>query len=243
VVPANLAQRLHLGVARLVTVALPISTDLHARGEKEELRRFYIRATRATALVIVSFAVPAFIFSEDILREWVGSSFAAESSGALQILVLTYAGLSLSVLPYYVTLGLEKPQISALFNVVAAIINLALIFILIPPYGVIGAAVAYLVSTVTVPGLILYVDRRLIEFDASPWPALLARLAPVAAGQSGICLLLRPLSAGLPELLGLLLLSIATAPALALVTGYLTQQDRTTIRRLMPVGRPVRGTR
>jgi O-antigen/teichoic acid export membrane protein len=237
VVPGNLAQRLHAAAARLTAVALPVSTDLHARGEKDALRQFYVRATRATALVIVSFSVPAFIFAREILLEWVGPDFAATSFRTLRVLILTYAALSLTALPYYLTLGLGRPQISAVFNVITAAINLALIVILIPRYGLIGAAVAYLVSAVTVPALIFYVERRLLELESSPWPSLLARLSLVAAGQAVCCLLLRSLSAGLPELLGLLVLGVAIGPALALATGYLTPQDRMTFMRLMPVHR------
>lgn len=237
VVPANLAQRLHTGVTRLVGIALPVSTDLHARGEKDALRRFYVRATRAVALVTVSFAVPAFIFAREILREWVGSEFATTSFGTLRVLILTFAALSLAALPYYVTFGFGRPQVSAGFNVVTAAINLVLIVILIPPYGLIGAAVAYLASTVTVPFLIVFVERRLLELDSSPWPSLLARLLIVATGQALICLLLRPLVDGFPQLLGVLGLCIVVAPVLALVTGYLTPQDRATIRRFVPTQR------
>jgi O-antigen/teichoic acid export membrane protein len=237
VVPGNLAQRLHAGTARLTSVALPISTDLHARGEKEALRQFYVRATRATALVIVSLSVPAFIFAREILLEWVGLDFATTSFGTLRVLILTFAVLSLTVLPYYVTLGLGRPQVSALFNVVTAAINLVLIVVLIPRYGLIGAAVGYLVATVTVPGLILYVEHRLLELGRSPWPSLLARLSLVGVGQAICCLLLRSLSTGLPELLALLVLCVAIGPALALATGYLSPQDRAMLLRLMPVNR------
>jgi len=244
VVPASLAQRLHTGVTRLVGIALPVSTDLHARGEKDALRCFYVRATRAVALVTVSFAVPAFIFAREILLEWVGSEFATTSFGTLRVLILTFAALSLAALPYYVTFGFGRPQVSAGFNVVTAVINVVLIVILIPPYGLIGAAVAYLASTVTVPFLIVFVERRLLELDSSPWPSLLARLSIVATGQAAACLLLRPLVDGLPQLLGVLGLCVVVAPALALVTGYLTPQDRATIRRFAPTQRlraPTRG--
>jgi O-antigen/teichoic acid export membrane protein len=237
VVPANLAQRLHTGVTRLVGIALPVSTDLHARGEKDALRRFYVRATRVVALVTVSFAVPMFIFSREILLEWVGSEFATTSFGTLRILTLTFAALSLAALPYFVTFGFGRPQVSAGFNVVTAVINLVLIVILIPPYGLIGAAVAYLASTVTVPFLIVFVERRLLELDSSPWPSLLARLSIVATGQAVTCLLLRPLIGGLPQLLGVIGVCIVVAPVLALVTGYLTPQDRATIRRFAPMQR------
>jgi O-antigen/teichoic acid export membrane protein len=238
VVPANLAQRLHSGVARLVGIALPVSTDLHARGEMEALRRFYVRATRVVALVTVAFAVPAFILAREILLEWLGSRFATTSFGTLRLLILTYVALSLTALPYYLTLGLGRPQVSAGFNVVTAVINVVLIVILIPPYGLIGAAVAYLASTVTVPFLIVFVERRLLNLESSPWPSLLARLSPVATGQAVACLLLRPLADTLPQLLGVLILGVAIAPLLALLTGYVTAQDRATIKRLVPARRP-----
>lgn len=237
VVPGNLAQRLHAGVGRLTSVALPVSTDLHARGENYQLQQFYVRATRATALVIVSFTVPGFIFAREILLEWVGSAFAAKSFGTMRILILTYAMLSLTALPYYLTLGFGRPRISALFNVATAGINIALIVVLVPRYELVGAAVAYLASTVTVPAFIFYVERRVLELPSSPWPLLLTRLTLIVAAQAGLCMLLRPLGTGLAEVLGLLLVCVLSAPALALVTGYLTHQDRATIMRLLPVHR------
>jgi O-antigen/teichoic acid export membrane protein len=238
VVPGNLAQRLHGGVSRLVGIALPVSTDLHARGEKEALQRFYVRATRVVALVTVSLALPVFIFSREILFEWVGPEFATTSFGTLRLLILTYLALSLTALPYFLTLGFGRPQVSAVFNVLTAVINLVLIVILIPRYGLIGAAVAYLASTVTVPAFIVFVERRLLEVKSSPWPALIARLSIVAAGQTVTCLLLRPLITGFPHLLGVLALSVAVAPVLAFVTGYITPQDRATLRRLLLRRRP-----
>jgi O-antigen/teichoic acid export membrane protein len=237
VVPANLAQRLHGAVARGTGIVLPVSTDLHARGETAALQRFYVRATRMVALVIVSFAVPVFVFAREILLEWVGSDFATTSFGTLRLLILTYAALSLTALPYYLTLGFGRPQVSAAFNVVTAAINVVLMVILIPPHGLIGAAVAYLASTVTVPPLIVFVERKLLQLDASPWPSLLARLSLVVAGQAVACLLLRPLADGLPQLLVVLMLGVAIAPLLAVATGYLTPQDRATFRRLVPLER------
>jgi O-antigen/teichoic acid export membrane protein len=238
VVPANLAQRLHGGVTRLAGITLPVSTDLHARGEMEALRHFYVRATRVVALVTVAFAIPAFIFAREILLEWLGSAFATTSFGTLRLLILTYVALSLTALPYYLTLGVGRPQVSAAFNVVTALINIVLIVILIPSYGLIGAAAAYLASTVTVPFLIVFVERRLLNLESSPWPSLLARLSLVAVGQAVACLLLRPLADGLPQLLGVLVLGVAIAPLLALLTGYITPQDRATIKRLVPMRRP-----
>jgi O-antigen/teichoic acid export membrane protein len=235
VVPGSVAQRLQGGVSRLTAVALPVSSDLHARGETEALRAFYVRATRALALVIVSLAVPAFIYARELLLQWVGSAFATTSFGTLRLLILTYAALALTALPYYLAFGIGRPQVAALFNVVTAAINVVLIVILVPRYGLIGAAAAYLASTVTVPWLVRYVERNLLELEKSPWPSLLARLSLVATGQAICCLLLRPLATGLPAVLCLLALGVAIGPGLALLTGYLTAQDRATLLRLMAV--------
>ena len=235
VVPGNVAQRLHIGVSGLASVALPVSADLHARGERAALNDVYVRATRAIALVIVSLTVPAFVFARQLLLEWVGEAFATTSFGTLRVLIVTYALLALTSLPYYLALGMGRPRILAVFNVVTAIINVVLIVILIPRYGLIGAAVAYLASTVTVPALILYVERRLLALDRSPWPVLIVRLGLVAVGQAVCCLLLRPLATGLTQVIALLFLGVAIGPALALISGYLTPQDRATLARLIRV--------
>ena len=233
VVPGNVAQRLHAGMSRLTGVALMVSADLHARGERKALNDFYVRATRVIALAIVSFVVPTFVFARQLLFEWVGEDFAVTSFGTLRLLLLTYGLLALCTLSYSLALGIGRPQIMAVFNVVTAIINVVLIVILIPRYGMIGAAVAYLASMVTVPVLLLYIERRLLELERSPLPWLIVRLGLVAAGQAACCLLLRPLAVGLGQVIGLLLLGVAIGPVLALLTGYLTPQDRETFLRLV----------
>ena len=78
VVPGNVAQRLHSGVSQLASVLLPVSADLHTRGERTALNVLYVRATRALALVIVSLAVPVFVFARQLLLEWVGEAFPTQ---------------------------------------------------------------------------------------------------------------------------------------------------------------------
>lgn len=235
VVPGNVAQRLHTGVAQLASVILPVSADLHARQERAALGAVYVRATRVLALVVVSLCVPVFVFARQLLFEWVGESFAAESFGTLRVLIITYALLALTALPYYVSLGIGRPRILAVFNVITATINVVLIFILIPAYGLIGAAFAYLAATVTVPFLIIYLERRVLALERSPWPSLILRLGLVALAQAACCLLLRPLATGLAQVIILLFVGVAIGPALALLTGYLRPEDRATLLRLMRI--------
>ena len=237
VVPGNVAQRLHSGVSQLASVLLPVSADLHTRGERTALNVLYVRATRALALVIVSLAVPVFVFARQLLLEWVGEAFATTSFGTLRVLIVTYALLALTPLPYYLALGIGRPRILAVFNLVTAAINVVLIVILIPRYGLIGAAIAYLGSTVTVPVLILYVERRLLALDRSPWPSLIVRLGLVVVGQATCCFLLRPLATGLAQVIALLFLGVAIGPAIASISGYLTPEDRATLSSLVRAGR------
>jgi O-antigen/teichoic acid export membrane protein len=151
------------------------------------------------------------------------------------VLIITYALLALTALPYYVSLGIGRPRILAVFNVITATINVVLIFILIPAYGLIGAAFAYLAATVTVPFLIIYLERRVLALERSPWPSLILRLGLVALAQAACCLLLRPLATGLAQVIILLFVGVAIGPALALLTGYLRPEDRATLLRLMRI--------
>ena len=237
VIPGSVAQRLHVGMSKFTAIALPVSADLHARGDRAALNAFYVRATRAIGLMTVCLVVPAFVFARQLLDAWIGKSFADTSFGTLRILLITYALLAVTTLSYYVTLGVGRPRVPAVFNVVTAILNVGLMVILIPRYGLIGAAVAYLGSAVTVPFLILYVERRVLVLGRSPWPALILRLGLVAVGQAACCLLLRPLATGLPQVIALLFLGVAIGPAVAAISGYLTPDDRATLSRLIRFGR------
>jgi O-antigen/teichoic acid export membrane protein len=229
VVPGNVAQRLHSATASLTTVLLPAASGMYARGGDDDVRRLYVRATKFTLLFLMTLTVPAVVFARQILRYWLGEAFAIHSFWALRLLVLTYFMLSLTAIPYFIVLARGRPQLAGIFSGVTALLNVALVFVLIPRYGVIGAAAAFLLSMATVPPSILYVERYVLGLGDHLWRRLALRFAVPIALELGACWALRPLAVDLPVLLVLLAVTVAIFPVACFATGYFDAEERVLI--------------
>jgi len=232
VVPGALAVRLHAAASSITSVALPTASALLSSGDLRRVQILYRRATWLTALFLVSVATPAIIFSGKILLHWVGASFENKSTETLQILVATYFFLGLSAAPYWITMAAGRPRSTIVFNLATALINVGFIFLLVPHYGILGAALAYLISVITVPGFIWYVERRVLGLERSPWPGISWRLAVAALTQVAVCFALRPLADNLISTIALVLLCILVAPAVLYVCGFIEPEDKALVGRV-----------
>lgn len=232
VVPGALAQRLHSAAGSITSVVLPTASDLFARRDLRRIQVLYRRATWLTALFLVSVGTPAIVFASKILKYWVGSAFEEKSTEPLRILIATYFVLGLAALAYWITIAAGRPGIATLFNVAIAAINIAAVVLLVPHYGVVGAALAYLISTVTVPGFIWYVERRVLELPRSPWRTIAGRLAIAVVAQVGACLALIPFADNLASTIGLVFLCILVAPVILYGLGFIEAEDRALLERV-----------
>jgi O-antigen/teichoic acid export membrane protein len=240
VVPGALAQRLHGAAATLTSIALPTASELFARGDKRRVQVLYRRATWLTGLFLVSVSTPAIVFGPNLLEHWVGSEFKEKSTEALQILILTYVLLGLSAIAYWITMAAGRPRSTVVFNIATVLINVGAIFLLVPSHGVVGAAIAYLISMVTVPGFIWYVERRVLELSRSPWPGIAWRLMIGAIAQGAACFALRPFAENLASTIGLVLLCTLVAPAVLYGLGFIEAEDRALLGRVFS-RQPARG--
>jgi O-antigen/teichoic acid export membrane protein len=232
VVPGALAARLHAAAGSITSVALPTASELFSRGDLRRVQVLYQRATWLTALFLVSVGTPALVFAPNILEHWVGSVFKEKSTEALQILIATYFVLGLSAVAYWITMAAGRPRSTAVFNFASASLNVGAIFLLVPSYGVVGAAFAYLISVITVPGFIWYVERRVLELARSPWPRIAWRLTIGVVAQVAACLALRPFAENIISTIGLVLLCILVAPAVLYGFGFIEADDKALLGRV-----------
>ena len=232
VVPGALASRLHAAAGSITSVALPTASELFSRGDVRRVQVLYRRATWLTALFLVSVGTPAIVFAPNILQYWLGSAFKAESTEALQILTATYFMLGLSAIAYWITMAAGRPRSTAVFNLASASINVGAIFLLVPSYGVVGAALAYLISVITVPGFVWYVERQVLELARSPWPGIAWRLMIGVIAEVVVCLALRPFADNLVSTIGLVLLCMLVAPAALYGFGFIEAEDTALLGRV-----------
>jgi len=163
VVPGNIATKINAAVATITAVIFPLSAELLAREEHTKLQALYTRSTRIVLTFLVIFVTPMIVLSHAFLLQWLGADYAAKSTLIMQLLLVTYSILGLSNIATHLTVGVNKPQVAALVGIFLGGLNIALLYILMPRYGIIGAAWAFLLSVIPILLFIFYVERQILH--------------------------------------------------------------------------------
>lgn len=130
----------------LNTVFAPIIAELYAMGKHEEMKRIYYAATRWITLLSAPIAISLMVAGSSFLQIF-GEEFT-DGATALWIIAAGYL-LNVSFGPIGMIAqmtGLEKSLFR--FQIITQVISIALFWILIPLFGVIGAATAISVNNV-----------------------------------------------------------------------------------------------
>ncbi|RLG38638.1 MAG: hypothetical protein DRN91_02120 [Candidatus Alkanophagales archaeon] len=148
-----LAQLLRICLNSMAFIYVPIASQLLSGGRIRELRRHYVVLTKWTFLATFPPAILVFLFPEAVLSLIFGSGYA-EAGVALRILV---AGMLFHVLlgpnvETLIVIGGTRPYM--LYNLVGVALNLILNVVLIPDFGVVGAAIASTSAVCTINTLV-----------------------------------------------------------------------------------------
>ncbi|HTT35961.1 MAG TPA: flippase [Thermoplasmata archaeon] len=150
----NLARLLLVGTGTVTFIFLPVSSRLRRERDFAGIRRTYVTVTRWMALLTLPFT---FLFAFDPVFSLAFTFGPLQTGGAtaLQILVVVNT-VSILLGPSTATLGgLGRTSEVLRFTLLSAFTNFALCLVLIPPYGMIGAAVAWSVARFMFPALAL----------------------------------------------------------------------------------------
>jgi O-antigen/teichoic acid export membrane protein len=99
-----------------------------------------LASTCALSLIAIVIALPIVIGAHPILTIWVGSGVADDSSMLLRLLALGYCTLALPTAAHYFLYGIGQAKWVAISNLAAGVLSLLLNLMLVPWFGVLGAA-------------------------------------------------------------------------------------------------------
>lgn len=140
----------------------PVATSLHVTGQVNQLQTVLTRGTRLTFLMGVGACVFLAVFSQPIMRIWLGSSLGSDYLIAAQVLFF-WAIIDLTNYAagtqWPVLLGMNRVRILTWTQVLPAILNVILSVLLVAftNLGVIGVVIPTLViSLIRRPLLIVY---------------------------------------------------------------------------------------
>jgi O-antigen/teichoic acid export membrane protein len=152
----------------------PFVADLHARGERERLDTLFKTITRWTVAATIPILLLMLIVPGAILQVFGGSSFT-EGTEALRILVIGQAiNVSVGAAGFVLIMAGRTGWDLVVYSLSAAI-DLTLAFLLVPRFGIAGAAASQAITIAASNWLRLVLVRRFVGIF--PWDRAYARLA------------------------------------------------------------------
>jgi len=159
-VPGNLAARVPGTADNLSGILFPTSTSLYISGKTDALKNLYMRSTRLIMLLSLAISFGMILNAEKIMRYWLDESFAKNSTNILIILIVTNLIFSLLSPIASFLMGINKMKFNTLISVSMAFLNIIALIVLLPKFGITGAAWAYLISVLPIFFAMYFIEKR-----------------------------------------------------------------------------------
>jgi O-antigen/teichoic acid export membrane protein len=225
--PYSLAQKLSSAVGNVTSVVFPYASELHSMSDTEKLQELYLRSSKILILMTLPFAMVLIVLPDPILRYWLGPEFAEQGAVALCIIGIATFMNAITAVPTVTSLGVGRPWMPSVFSTASSVASLAANLLLIPRYGVNGAALALLLSELVGGAPFIYlINRRLgvtplrfiSDVVARPFVCTMAQLLVLLAARNYIN--------GLISLIVAALISVLVFGLCALFVAMTTDERR-----------------
>jgi O-antigen/teichoic acid export membrane protein len=167
--PSMIVQRLLTFVVHLSNAAFPALSSRFAAGQTDEARQLYLRSSRLASIGMLPLCAFCAVAAEPVLSAWAGNAAAANGASTLRILAVGGFVATLSGVPSALNEAMGRPSVTAAFALLSAALSLTLGVILIPAWGIEGAAFAFLLSSAFQVPLFTYVTNRRLGLSHLRW--------------------------------------------------------------------------
>jgi O-antigen/teichoic acid export membrane protein len=163
----QLTQQIQSIPAAAAQVLFPTISNRMSAGQD-----FWPLATRGSLLVFAAAVVAGLlviIFAHPLLLAWLGPEFADQDTFLLRLLAVSFMILAANVGPHFVLYGLGRSGIVAVVNLGAGLLALALAWITIPHWGILGggsARLAYAAVTCVEIAVLVLIKLRWKPFNS-----------------------------------------------------------------------------
>lgn len=156
---SDLAAGMSLMLVILSFMYLPMIAEFSASGKHESWKELNARVARWSMMASFPIFVALFFFPNEIIQTIYGPEYA-QGAPVLRILALAFFGHTMVGFTglNLLAVGMTKTQLSS--HLVSFAINFAIIVLLVPRYGIQGAAVATLISVWLRNGMLIFIMNR-----------------------------------------------------------------------------------
>jgi O-antigen/teichoic acid export membrane protein len=159
--PYEGAMRLLLIPHSIFAALFPALTTTETLGSRARTNQLMESALRQMTLLLGFAVVTVVVLAPELLRLWIGETFAAEAGLALRILVVGVLLNALAHPPLVFLYAAGRPDIPAKFHLLELVFHVPLTLLLIRGFGIAGAALAWTIRVTVDSAALMVASRRL----------------------------------------------------------------------------------
>ncbi len=238
-IPGNVTTRIPSFSNILSATMFPTTSQLEGGGDKARLEILYVRSFRLITMISAAVTVTAIAFGYKVLLYWLNADFATHSAKILTILALTNFILALFGPLSNFLFGLGKLKFIATMSSVMAVFNAILLIILLPKFGIEGAAWAYLISMLPVAYMFYYTEKHYLTLTNRKHyytKKILATIISSALVWAVDIYVISPFVKSLTTLLVAGILSVLLYVFIYRIFGFLEDEDWRDIKNFITLG-------
>src|SRR3989344_238032 len=156
------ANLLTVPAVALTTVFMPLMSNLFAKKETEQMMKLYSTVTKWTFLIALPVILAIILFPQRIINSTAGMGYVEGAS----VLLLLGIGVFINAIAApanMILLAMDKTKFMMKNSIIECIISLGLNFYLIPKFGVLGAGIAFLASSLIIALLRMIEIKTLLQ--------------------------------------------------------------------------------
>jgi O-antigen/teichoic acid export membrane protein len=141
-VPFEVMTRLRIIPTSLVSTLYPAFSERSTGGQDAQLQRLFGSSVRYLLMLLLPSVLFLVILGPDLLTVWMGSQFSQQTAVMLQILGVGTLLNCTANIPYYALQALGRPDLTGKFHLIELPFYIVLCVVMIPRWGITGAALA-----------------------------------------------------------------------------------------------------
>lgn len=145
----------------------PIFSQASVAEFSVKTREIFRRGLSMISFIAGGLTMTVLIYNYQLLRFWLGTEIADHAFMAVNLLAFTYFLMTFVGFADLFLNGWGKLKFVAFVPVMIAIIDVAFMFILIPKFNVTGAALAYLISLLPTPFIVIAIEKMYLNSKIS----------------------------------------------------------------------------
>ena len=175
-VPFEAMSRLRIIPTSLMGTMYPAFSE-RCHLNSQDLRSLYERSVRYLLLMLVPGILYLVVVGRDLFTLWMGADFSRQVAAVVRILAIGILANALAQVPSGLLQALGRPDITGKLHLLELPLHIVLCLMLIPLWGIRGAAAACAIRFVLDSGLLFWAAGRYCGCSlASFWAAILPRI-------------------------------------------------------------------